>query len=170
MRHPASALAALGAAALLAGCAAPRAYSPEELASLPQLVVERPIPIPSGRARALFQGGRQVVGQSYYDPYCELVTASVSEGSLSVAPDRFGVTGVANRLLRDPIAEIPPFLLGSWSCQDPLYQESRWYLRSEKQPGVLYLRCLVPYFHCQLGPPGDAVVVQGILGPGFHLE
>lgn len=167
---PVTAVTALGAALLLGSCVAPRAYSPQELASMPQLVVERPIAIPSGRARALFQGGRQVAGQGYYDPYCELVHASVSEGTLSVTADRFAVTGVSHRLLKDPIAEIPPFFLGGWSCQDTLYQESRWYLRSEKQPGVLYLRCLVPYFHCQLGPPADGAMVQEILGPGYRLE
>lgn len=168
--RPGTSVTVLGAVALLVGCIPSRVYSPQELASMPQLVLERAIPLPSGRARALFQGGRQVASQGYYDPYCELVTASVSDGSLRVAADRFAVTDVSNRLLRDPIAEIPPFFLGGWSCQDPLYQESRWYLRSKDQPGVLYLRCLVPYFHCGLGPPADGAVVQEILGPSVRLE
>lgn len=160
----------LGVALSLGSCTVPPEHTPPPLASLPHLVLERPIPIPSGRARALFQEGHQVLSPSYFDPYCELVTAGVSTGTLSIAADRFGVTRIDHRLLKDPISEIPPFILGDWSCQDPLYQESKWFLKSEHQPGVLYLRCLVPYFHCQLGPATSEGVVQTILGPDFRLD
>lgn len=154
----------------LGGCAMTEAHPPRGLDPPPHLVLERPIDIPKGRARVVFQGGHQVLSQSYFDPYCELVTTSVSEGELRIGEDRFAITRVDHRLLKDPIAEIPPFVMGDWSCYDPLYQESRWYLRSEHQPGVLYLRCLVPHFHCQLGPPASEAEVQAILGAAFHLD
>ncbi len=162
---------ALTAGLSLGGCAStPGPDGDAENTSTGRLVLERPLVIPEGRARALFQGGHQTPSVGYYDPYCELVTANVSQGSDTLEPDTFRIERVSSRLLKDPIAEIPPFLLGSFSCYDPLYQESRWYLRSERQPGVRYLRCLVPYFHCRLGPPAGAAGVGAILGPSFRVE
>ncbi len=158
-------------AVVLSACAgrpgAPVGGLPEGAAGL---VLERPIEIPSGRARALFQGGRQVLSVGYYDPYCELVTATVSEQPQTLSPDRFAIGRWGRRLLQDPIAEIPPFLLGDFSCIEPLYQESRWQLGSDRQPGVLYLRCLVPYFHCGLGPPASLEYARTILGPDFTAD
>lgn len=161
----------LSAALILTGCAGTGGFSgggPEPGPAA--LTLRHPIEIPADRARAVFQGGRQLLAQSYYDPYCELVTATVSEQPQTLAADRFVVVSTSNRLLKDPISEIPPFVLTGVSCSDPLYEESRWQLRSDRQPGVLYLRCLVPYFHCRLGPPADAAQVREILGPYFRVE
>ena len=162
---------ALSAALTLTSCAGTGGFSGGGTAAPPTaLVLDRSIHVPAERARAVFQGGRQSLSASYYDPYCELVTATVSEQPQTLAPDRFAVVSTSNRLLKDPIAEIPPFVLSGVSCSDPLYQESRWQLKSDRQPSVLYLRCLVPYFHCRLGPPADIAAVRAILGPTFVVE
>ena len=126
------------------------------------------VEIPAGSAHTVFQGGRQVGGASILEPYCELEIATVSELAQQVAPARLKVTRVSQALLKDPTTRIPALIAG-WSCSDPVFRETVWWLAAERPSPVLWLRCLAPYFNCRMGGPLSPSDIQAVVGPAIRI-
>ncbi len=155
---------------LLALAASGCAFQPAAPTPGLSLTVTAPIPIPPGQARAVLQNGRLVGVGNRLAPYCELEVRQVSGAEPQrVTQGDFQVSRIRYRLLLDPTTRLPAFIFGS-GCADPLYQESIWTLRSEAPTEVLFLRCLVPYFNCALGPPLTPEQVQWQVGRYLQLH
>jgi hypothetical protein len=93
----------------------------------------------------------------------------VSQQPQLVAPDRFAIGKVSRRIVIDELAGIPAFIPGGGSCWDDVYYETRWWLQSERQPGVRVLICREMFARCRAGwyPAADTIALT--LGPVFEL-
>lgn len=133
------------------------------------LHLKKPMTIPANFAHAKFQGGRQVGGVNRYFPWCELEIATVSEKPQRVEPGRFRVRRVDQAFLKDYNTRVSAVLAG-FSCDDLVFQETRWMIDPGTSPQVVYLRCLAPYTNCRLGPPPSPQQMQEIVGPTPLLD
>jgi hypothetical protein len=159
--------------ALLTGCVpgthrdafSQRAFEPAD-----SLVMTEPLRIPAGKAHALFQDGTPVSGVDRSRLYCEFEIETVAEQPREVAADRFAIRYVSRRIVSDELAGIPPFVPSGGSCWDDVYYETRWWLRSQRQPGVRVLICRERFPRCQAGwyPAPETVLLT--LGPAFALD
>lgn len=143
---------------LLSGCATRPSSSGVQGVQLTDTVT-----IPAERAHTKFQAGRQVGGVDYSEPYCELEIKTVAEQPQQVPAVSLRVRRESLVLLKDPITRIPALIAG-FSCFDDLYQESIWWLTGDEPSPVVYLRCLAPYFNCQIGGPLTPAQVQQVVG------
>jgi hypothetical protein len=142
------------------GCA----WKPQPVFTGLSLTVTRPIVIPPGRAHAILQGGRLTHASNKFEPYCELEVRTVSGATPQrLTSGEFQVSRTTQRLLLDPTTRIPAVFVAS-SCAEPLFQESVWWLASTEPSGVLFLRCIAPYYNCAFGPPLSPDQVQQQVG------
>lgn len=135
-----------------------------------RLRLTREVIIPAGRARAMFQDGRQVGGVDRYRPHCEFEINTVSEQPQRVAPDRLFVVRRERRVVTDENAAIPAFFSGPFDCDRDNFYESLYWLRAEQQPGVRRLLCRDWFRSCDLGRHLSLDEILEVLGPGFRLE
>ena len=142
------------------------------LADITGLEIIDPVTIPPGSAHTVFQSGRAAVGIDPYRPHCELEISTVAEQVQQIEPDRLAVTRGATAVLSDPVARLPlagPFV--DIGCGDMVYYESRYWLRSDRQPGVRTLSCRQAFNLCW----GDAYHLtredmSNALGSAFRLD
>jgi len=131
-----------------------------------------PITIPAGSAHTVFQEGRQTRGADHYRLACEIEVEDVRDVPQTVQPDRFRVVRAGFRRLRDELAGIPEVVPGfRWDCTEDVFLESRWWLRSERQPQVRVLICREAFPACRapMGYPDRASILRA-LGPGFAIR
>ena len=126
------------------------------------------VQISRDRAHATFQGGRQVGGANQSLPYCQLEVNTVAQQPVLIARSHARVTGERQTLLKDAVTRIPALIAG-FSCSDALFQESIWYLDGGADSDLRHLRCIAPYFNCQIGPPLSPAQVQAVVGPGIRV-
>jgi hypothetical protein len=155
----------------LVGCAAP----PQDAGSVGDLqwVLLQDLTIPAGRARAVFQDGRQVGSVDRYRPHCELEISTVSEEPQRLAADRLFVQRRDRRIVSDENAAIPAFGFGfatPWGCTEDNFYETLFWLRAEQQPGVRRLLCRDWYRSCDAGRHLTLDEILQVLGPAFRLE
>ena len=144
-------------------------YVPDRIG---RVEIVQPVTIPANRARATFQGGRQVSGGYPYNPYCELEISTVSEQPQRVETDVFVVTRSGSALISDADARLPiagPFV--NVTCGDLIFYEVEHWLASDRQPGVRKIRCLQGFNACWGGAvhPGRDVIAA-TLGKAFVVE
>ena len=156
------------APALLAGCMAGQPARP----GVGVVTLTREITIPPNRARAVFQGGRQVDGGGGYAPHCELEISTVSEQPQVVRPDRFGVRRIGSRVVGDQDTGMPPRLFGrdAFFCIEDMIYETDIRLGSDIQPGVRRILCRQTFDTCTGGRFLSLGEIQAILGPSFRFD
>ena len=159
--------------ALLNGCVPgmhPDTGSQRAIGRTDTLVMTEPLRIPAASAHSLFQDGTPVNGVDRSRLYCEFEIETVSEQPQEVAADRFAIRYVSRRIVSDELAGIPAFVPFGGSCWDDVYYETRWWLRSQRQPGVRVLICRERFPRCQAGwyPAPETVLLT--LGPAFALD
>jgi hypothetical protein len=136
-------------------------------------VLLQDLTIPEGRARALFQDGRQVVAVDRYRPHCELEISTVSEQPQSLAADRLLVRRRERRVVSDENAAIPAFGWGfgsPWGDYQDNFYETLFWLRAETQPGVRRLLCRDWYRSSDIGRYLTLDEMLRVLGPQFRIE
>ncbi|MGA7981843.1 MAG: hypothetical protein WCA32_16660 [Chromatiaceae bacterium] len=155
------------AAGVLSGCI----VASQDLAGAARVtaVLREPLTIPAHRAHASFQGGRQVIAVSRYDPWCELEIRTVAEVPQVVQPTRLAVGRIGQAFIRDYNTRIPVAFTG-FSCTDLVFKETTWWLRPTVASPVMYLRCLAPYVHCRIGPPLSPEAIQAVVGPQLEID
>lgn len=153
-------LPALALAAAMVGCALDSRAPRSNLV----LEVAEPIIIPAGRAHATFQHGRAVGASNQFKPYCELEVRAVSGAEPQrITSGDFQVSRISRRLLLDPTTRISAMSFVT-SCSEPVFQELIWHLEPTAPSGVLFLRCIAPYYDCAFGPPLSPEQVQQQVG------
>lgn len=150
----------------LAGCVV--APGRPVASGLLEVAVTRPLTIPPGYAHIKFQRGRQVRAVNRYEPWCELETSEVSDGTRRLEPERLSVSRYSLSFLKDDITRMP-VLIGGWSCDDLVFQETKWWFVPVARSSAMYLRCLAPYTNCVLGPPLSPDQIQGVVGNALSI-
>lgn len=157
-------LVALGGTAMT-GCALRVGGSPP---SVQAVEIRGHVQISRDRAHATFQGGRQVGGASQSVPYCQLEVNTVAQQPVLIPRGHARVTGERQTLLKDAVTRIPALIAG-FSCSDAVFQESIWRLDGGADSDLRHLRCIAPYFNCQIGPPLSPAQVQAVVGPAIRV-
>ena len=143
-------------AALLAACTTAGPIDPDSpYDPVPEdstLILHQAVPIPEGQARAFIQDGRIGESASPFQVHCQLETATVSDGRLTVQPDTFRITAVQRTDVHSVTASLPLQIAGigigigigstdmDTGSSDVMLGWDLW-LESEQQPGVRKLTC-----------------------------
>lgn len=146
-------LAAIVAACLIvAGCqqspvrdeSSPRSRIPVDSV----IVLEKPLTIPAGHARVFLQGGKVKAKSKInrYHPHCNFETRQLSDGTLTIEPDRFIVTqlvGDETEIVHQqgPLRYAALRRVGGEAFVSQTSRFIEHYLDSEKQPGVMRMTC-----------------------------
>jgi hypothetical protein len=151
----------------LGGCAMAPGYPLAP--GLLEVVIERPLTVPPGRAHIKLQHGRQVRAVNRYEPWCELETSSVSAGAQRFDPAHLPVARFSHAFIKDYDTRMPA-LLGGLSCDDLVFQETVWWFDPAAPSPAIYLRCLAPYTHCVFGPPLSPDQAQAVVGNALAIR
>lgn len=107
---PIHSLLALIVAVLLAGCTAfPRQQGPGPVS---QVVLEKPVEVPEGRARAFLQDGAVVNNINEFRPHCALEIRHVSGPPRTVPPGSYAVTRIQD-VITEVVLGVPRTRLAS---------------------------------------------------------
>lgn len=162
-------MAVLSLCALFAaGCGVNRYGTPS--ADEWRLAVLGEVTIPAGRARALFQNGRQVAHVDLHHPHCELEINTVDERPQVLLADTFYVTRRAVRTVSNELTAMPASIISPLDCSEDLYYESLFWLVSERKQNVRMLICRDWSMSCHFGRHLTLAEILQVLGPGFKLE
>ena len=158
------------AAVVLSGCAG--APPGPAVPGAGTVTLTREVSIPAGRARAVFEGGRQVDAGSRLEPHCEFEISTVAPEPQVVRPDTFGVRRIGQRVVGDEDTGMPPRLFGrdAFMCIEEMIFETDIRLGSDIQPGVRRLLCRRTFDSCTGGRFLSAGEIRAILGATFRLD
>lgn len=128
------------------------------------------VTIPAGRARALYQNGKQVARVDLYHPHCELEIDTVDERPQRLYADSFYVTRRMLREVSDEQTAMPVSILSSFNCAEDIYYESLFWLASDRQQSIRMLLCRNWSMSCGLGRHLTLSEILNVMGPDFKLE
>lgn len=140
-------------AVVLAACQSPAAYGPDSpwyrYPPGVAVVVEKPFDIPAGDATVRLQSGQIVARNSVQEqePFCVLESLEVAAAPQRVEPDRFEVVRVVRSIssIADGMGWVSPAVRVRFGGDDGpsfLYFQTRFDLRSPRQPEIVRLTCM----------------------------
>jgi len=135
-----------------------------------RLILLNDVVIPAGRARALYQNGKQVARVDLYNPHCEIEIDTVDERPQRLHADSFYVTRRMLRVVSDEQSAMPASILSPLNCSEDNYYESLFWLASERQQDIRMLLCRNWSMSCDLGRHLTLAEILNVLGPKFKLE
>lgn len=165
-RRIAATLSILGIA--LSGCATIRTESLDPTGLF--LHVINPFSVPKGRARALFQDGRQVDRVDGYRPYCEFELDTVAPQAQSVPVGRIAVVRRSQRVVADEQSGFPAGPMSVFRCDLDHFYESMFWLHADHQRNVRMLICRDWRMSCSDGRHLTLDEILTVLGPTFVLD